>query len=104
MYEPQNVQVDLIFVHGLGGGSRKTWSRSESVDSYWPQMWLPEEPGFENVRIHSFGYNADWSSTKDTISNITDFANMLVAAVCFSPKFHEGPPVSISFFEVVNMA
>ena len=103
MYEPQNVQADLIFVHGLGGGSRKTWCKSDSVASYWPQMWLPEEPGFENVRIHSFGYNADWSSTKDTISNLADFANMLVTAVHFSPTLHGGPRVGLPCLELVNI-
>ncbi|EEQ31296.1 conserved hypothetical protein [Microsporum canis CBS 113480] len=56
--------VDFIFVHGLGGGSRKTWSLSPDPKHYWPREWLKQEPEFRHVRIHSFGYKADWAETK----------------------------------------
>src|SRR6202035_3239491 len=51
--------ADLIFVHGLMGGSRSTWTKSAEPSLYWPQEWLPKDVGFRDVRIHSFGYNAN---------------------------------------------
>ena len=32
---PSQPLVDVIFVHGLGGGSRKTWSKTGSVADFW---------------------------------------------------------------------
>ncbi|KAF2761174.1 hypothetical protein EJ05DRAFT_483569 [Pseudovirgaria hyperparasitica] len=77
--------IDLIFVHGLGGGSRKTWSKSSSNFHFWPKEWLPNDPDFENVRIHSFGYKADWSERRESILNIQDFAHSLLGEVQDSP-------------------
>ncbi|KAJ9160996.1 GPI inositol-deacylase [Coniochaeta hoffmannii] len=70
--------VDLIFVHGLRGGSVKTWRKGNDPRSFWPQFWLPVEPGFRNVNIHSFGYDSDWASTKSSILNIHDFGQSLL--------------------------
>ena len=71
--------VDLIFVHGLGGGSRSTWSKSPDPEMYWPQKWLPREEGFEGVRIHSFGYNSNW--TTGSSLNIHDFAKAFLGCL-----------------------
>src|SRR5271154_6717943 len=68
--------VDFIFVHGLGGGSRKTWAKSSSPEHYWPKEWLPRDPDFKSVRIHSFGYKADWR--ENNILDIQDFAISLL--------------------------
>ena len=84
LYDPPSPVVDFVFVHGLGGGSRKTWSKSDSLDHFWPGEWLPHDPGFQNVRIHSFGYNSDWASTQDDVSNIQDFALGLLNAVKYA--------------------
>jgi hypothetical protein len=65
LHVPPEPIVDLIFVHGLGGGSRKTWAYSSHPYHYWPKEWLSRDPDFKNVRIHSFGYMADWVDTKD---------------------------------------
>lgn len=74
LHSPPNPAIDFVFVHGLGGGSRKTWSKSDHPEHFWPRAWLPYDRGFMNVRIHSFGYDADWGSTKADVSNIADFA------------------------------
>ena len=37
----ENPFVDVIFVHGLTGEVKETWS-SESGDGYWPE-WLSED-------------------------------------------------------------
>src|SRR5437764_1420197 len=60
LVEPSESAIaDFVFVHGLGGGSRSTWTKSGDPSLYWPQEWLPEDPAFRSVRIHSFGYNSN---------------------------------------------
>jgi len=56
----------------------KTWRKGNDPRSFWPQFWLPVEPGFRNVNIHSFGYDSDWASTKSSILNIHDFGQSLL--------------------------
>ena len=83
VFEPENdPTLNLIFVHGLGGTSRQTWSRDRDTDKFWPREWLPHEPGFEATRILSFGYNAHFASSgRDNILNIGDFAKDLLFAM-----------------------
>lgn len=59
--------VELIFVHGLRGGSVKTWRKGDDYRLFWPKFFLPTDPEFHNASIHSFGYNSDWGSTKPSI-------------------------------------
>lgn len=77
--------ADIIFIHGLGGGSRKTWSYSKDGHHYWPQSWLPSDPDFENVRTHVFGYTADWAGRQQSALNINDFAQSLLGEVKNNP-------------------
>ncbi|KAM5496349.1 hypothetical protein McanMca71_007853 [Microsporum canis] len=77
--------VDFIFVHGLGGGSRKTWSLSPDPKHYWPREWLKQEPEFRHVRIHSFGYKADWAEVGGNVQGIHDFGISLLNAIDESP-------------------
>lgn len=77
--------IDFIFVHGLGGGSRKTWSMSSNPHHYWPKEWLSRDPEFRFVRIHSFGYKADWGEKGESILNIHDFARSLLSEIHCSP-------------------
>lgn len=81
LYEPncRAPVVDIIFVHGLGGTSQKTWSRNRDLHFFWPREWLPLEPGFEQARVLSFGYNAHFASSgRDNVLDITDFAKDLL--------------------------
>ncbi|KAL8992519.1 MAG: hypothetical protein Q9169_007042 [Polycauliona sp. 2 TL-2023] len=81
LYEPEEGEptVDIIFVHGLGGTSQKTWSRNRDTQFFWPQRWLPLEPGFEPTRILSFGYNAHFASSgRENVLDIADFAKDLL--------------------------
>ena len=71
-------------MHGLGGGSRKTWSKSGLPADYWPQ-WLSKDPAFKNVRVHSFGYNSDWTKGKDNCLDIHHFAKSLIGELRTSP-------------------
>ncbi|KGO65030.1 hypothetical protein PEX1_017620 [Penicillium expansum] len=88
VYEPEtSPSLDIIFVHGLGGTSRATWARGRDPQYFWPEKWLPLEPGIQMARILSFGYNASWASTGSApITGITDFAKDLL----YSMKFAKG--------------
>lgn len=87
LYQPTNaVTADLIFVHGLGGGSRSTWTKFGDSSLYWPQRWLPLDPGFQDVRIHSFGYDSNWE--KESTLNLHDFAKSLLGSI------HDCPAIS----------
>ncbi|KAK0101598.1 hypothetical protein ONS95_006761 [Cadophora gregata] len=81
LYEPSDCNLDFVFVHGLRGGSRKTWSASPSTAHYWPKEWLPADPDFRHVRIHSFGYNSDWLDSKENLLTIHDFGQSLIGEV-----------------------
>ncbi|KAH9906756.1 hypothetical protein F4778DRAFT_594863 [Xylariomycetidae sp. FL2044] len=77
--------VDIIFVHGLRGGSIKTWRKGDDPRNFWPKFWLPFEPGMHNANIHSFGYDSDWASTKSSILNVHDFGQSLLEEMRNSP-------------------
>ncbi|KAI1660618.1 hypothetical protein F4813DRAFT_299353 [Daldinia decipiens] len=83
---PTSVSADIVFVHGLGGGSRKTWSYSTDRHHYWPQAWLPKDPDFADIRINTFGYKSDWVERQQSILNIHDFAESLVGELKNNPS------------------
>ena len=89
LHSPEEPLIDFIFVHGLGGGSRKTWSKSTSLAHFWPQEWLKKDAAFEKVRLHSFGYNSDWTSGKDNALNIRQFGKSLLAEMGTSPHLRD---------------
>ncbi|KAI1322243.1 WD40 repeat-like protein [Xylariaceae sp. FL0255] len=98
LFEPSEARLDIIFVHGLQGGSRKTWSL-EPTDpfSYWPKEWLPIEPGFRHARIHSFGYDSDWKRTAASALTIHDFALALLADIKHSQAANRNGNLPILF-------
>ncbi|KAI0803792.1 hypothetical protein GGR55DRAFT_691409 [Xylaria sp. FL0064] len=83
IHQPDDAFVDIIFVHGLGGHSRRTWSKNHDPSLFWPQLWLPFEPGVGNARIFTFGYDAAWRGATKSISNVTDFAKELLFEIRF---------------------
>lgn len=90
LHEPKcSPSADIVFVHGLGGTSRHTWSKNRDLQLFWPLEWLPYEPELTTARIMTFGYNSQFSSIsqrKENILNISDFAKDLL----FSMKFATG--------------
>ena len=80
--------VDLIFVHGLGGGSRKTWCKFGKPENYWPKEWLPRDPEFRRTRVHTFGYQADWNR-RSSVLDIHDFARGLISSIQTDPAIRK---------------
>jgi pimeloyl-ACP methyl ester carboxylesterase len=70
--------VDLVFVHGLGGTSRWTWSKDKKPEFFWPLTFLPLEPDICLARIMTFGYNADFQKAGSVTTSIWDFAKGLL--------------------------
>ncbi|KAG8531678.1 uncharacterized protein KY384_003310 [Bacidia gigantensis] len=81
--------MDIILVHGLRGGSVKTWRKGKNPRTFWPQYWLPLEPELHNANIHSFGYDSDWANTKSSILNIHDFGQSLLEEMRNSPSLRD---------------
>lgn len=94
LYEPDKTPAaDIVFVHGLGGSSRQTWSKNKDPELFWPQEWLPLESGLSDVRISTFGYNAHFASATGSsdILNISDFARDLLFRLRFATGVEERP-------------
>ncbi|PMD32251.1 YVTN repeat-like/Quino protein amine dehydrogenase [Hyaloscypha variabilis F] len=72
-------RVDIVFIHGLGGSSRMTWSKDHNLDFFWPLKFLPHETDINEARILTFGYNANFrpGSGKNKMS-VLDFAKDLL--------------------------
>lgn len=87
--------ADIIFVHGLNGGSYSTWSKGNNPSHFWPQEWLPRDEAFKDVRIHTFGYPS--AVGRDSVLNVHDFARSLLAAVRDSPVINRDLNTSIIF-------
>ncbi|KAI0417993.1 WD40 repeat-like protein [Xylaria grammica] len=98
LFEPSEPRLDIIFVHGLQGGSRKTWSLHPTDPlTYWPREWLPLEPGFRHARIHSFGYDSDWRKSAVSTLTVHDFALALLADLKHSQAFKRNGNTPIVF-------
>ncbi|KAH9907804.1 hypothetical protein F4778DRAFT_447789 [Xylariomycetidae sp. FL2044] len=76
VYGGSESDVDLIFIHGLGGSSRKTWSWGRDPENFWP-AWLRHEDGLSRFRVLSYGYNANFKEP-DTPLSILDFSKGLL--------------------------
>ena len=73
---PPTNPVQIVFVHGLNGSKRGTWTFSK--EQFWPE-WLHEENGLDDVRIATFGYNSSTNILKpNTNLSIPIFANQLL--------------------------
>ena len=100
LYVPADITAaDLVFVHGLGGGSRSTWTKNGEPSLYWPKEWLPNDPGFRDVRIHSFGYDSNWE--KESSLNIHDFSKSLLASIHDCPSMSQTSDVRTIILPII---
>ncbi|KAK7931320.1 hypothetical protein PG985_002032 [Apiospora marii] len=83
--------IDIVFVHGLRGGSTRTWRKGTDPRLFWPQHWLPMEPDLRNANIHTFGYDSDWGSTRPSFLNVHDFGQALYEELRTSPFLRQSP-------------
>ncbi len=93
LFDSAEPLADIVFVHGLGGGSRKTWDKGRDPQLFWPKEWLSRDPDFKHVRVHSFGYHADWMERRESILNIHDFANYLLSQLATSSTIRRSKTV-----------
>ncbi|KAL5352746.1 hypothetical protein ACLOAV_002694 [Pseudogymnoascus australis] len=85
LYSPTAPEIDFIFVHGLGGNSRKTWTKSSLQSNFWPEEWLSKDPAFKNVRIHSYGYDSYYLKGKEDCLNVHHIGKSFLGAISTSP-------------------
>jgi hypothetical protein len=73
LYEPQgsanHATADIIFIHGIGGGSRSTWTLNGDPSTFWPLEWLPQDTPFRDTNIFTFGYRL-WHGTSAASSGV----------------------------------
>lgn len=79
---PKNPEIDIIFVHGIDGGSFSSWAKNGDPKYYWPKEWLPNEVGLGRARIHTYGYNVN---PKRSTNAHVDFARQLLCDLICSP-------------------
>ncbi|KAI9713377.1 MAG: hypothetical protein M1812_006655 [Candelaria pacifica] len=74
----QSSALDIVAVHGLGGGWRKTWNDAESRKN-WLRDYLPRqlESQGRQARVLSYGYNSGGILSK-AVGNIDDVAQELL--------------------------
>ena len=70
--------IDVIFVHGLGGSARGTWTHPDTKQ-FWPE-WLLRREDMKNVRIYTFGYDSAWENlwAARNYLGIQGFAHQLI--------------------------
>ncbi|KAI1772813.1 hypothetical protein F4818DRAFT_423988 [Hypoxylon cercidicola] len=79
VYAPENgYKADIVFIHGLGGTSRWTWSKNKDPELFWPLKFLPLEPDVCLARISTFGYNANFRRAGSVSTTVLDFAKELL--------------------------
>lgn len=80
IYTPvDDPKVDIVFIHGLGGTSRWTWTKEKNEELFWPLKFLPLEPDICMARILTFGYNATSRKAGNVGTSILDFAQDLLS-------------------------
>lgn len=62
-----SAQVDLVFVHGLNGDPKNTWT-SKETEVFWPKDLLPEFLDDQKGRVLVYGYDADVASLGNGVS------------------------------------
>ncbi|OAX78989.1 hypothetical protein ACJ72_06697 [Emergomyces africanus] len=96
--EPLVPQVDIVFVHGLNGTSYNTWA-TKKPEVFWPGDLLPRTLKSQNVRILTYGYDANVASfargtSKERLHN---HAEHLAAQLIANRNLHDAVERPIIF-------
>jgi hypothetical protein len=77
-FHEESNPIDIIFVHGLGGSARGTWTHPDQKQ-FWPE-WLFKLEQMQNVRLYTFGYDSAWEkiSASRNYLDIQGFAHQLI--------------------------
>ncbi|KAJ4164822.1 hypothetical protein LMH87_006479 [Akanthomyces muscarius] len=79
VYTPEQGQkADIVFIHGLGGTSRATWTKDKNPDLFWPLTFLAMDPDLCVARIMTFGYDASFRKHNNPQATLRDFAKELL--------------------------
>ena len=103
LHEPEDGKrhADIVFVHGLGGASRKTWRKDLKPELFWPQTFLPLESDLGQTRTLTFGYNADFRKAGAVHVSVLDFAKDLLWELK-NARTDRGDPLEIGEVSVFN--
>ena len=84
LYEPTVPEdiVNLVLVHELAGSAIRTWTHSKS-NTFWPGLIHQDSARFSNLRIATFGYEADhrYIFGPRNVLGIEGIAKQLLAAL-----------------------
>lgn len=67
--------ADLIFIHGLGGGSRTTWAADGIPANFWPRWICPD---FSQLGVWTLGYSTTVSAWIDRSMPLADLGNQIL--------------------------
>jgi hypothetical protein len=72
-----NAEMDVVFVHGLGGDPTASWSSSSDPADFWPK-WLAAD--FPNINVWTVGYDSGLfaSALTGEGASLADRATMLL--------------------------
>lgn len=82
VYTPRDdPTVDIVFVHGLNGHPKDSWTSKSGTGCFWPVDLLPEWLAPLRPRILTYGYNANVAAFTDGASrdSIVSHAETLAA-------------------------
>jgi WD40 repeat protein/pimeloyl-ACP methyl ester carboxylesterase len=97
LHSPSDPRIDFIFVHGLRGGSFKTWRKYDDPRYFWPKAWISEDRDLYFVRTFTFGYRSDWLSLRESILNVNDFGRKLLGELQTSRSLRQSKDTPIVF-------
>ena len=67
--------ADLIFIHGLGGGSQTTWAAEGKPENFWP-AWLADQ--FPNLGVWTLGYGTTISAWNERSMPLADLGHSIL--------------------------
>jgi pimeloyl-ACP methyl ester carboxylesterase len=89
-----NVKTHVVFVHGLSGDMRKTWTTKQSTgEVLWPE-WLAED--ILGVGLWLVGYEAPKTNWRGNGLHLSDRADNVLARLLSEPRLANGQIVFVA--------